>query len=259
MRQVIRLPIPTILRDNYQDWTDELCQARTDYYADLHLYKTRAISSEPSKPKAKTERYAHKKVKENLIQMFGKKCAYCESKVDHVSYRQVEHFRPQSIYPSLAYKWENLLFACQRCNCEYKNASFPINDGIQPTENASNPYLPDDLDDNLLIDPCSDNPDDHIDFSREIPVGKTVRGQYSIAVYGLWRDDLNEERRNRIREIQAILALYINAKSDKNQSSLSRCELLIKTYIHQDSIYSAYMITQVKNSLVAADFLASSP
>jgi uncharacterized protein (TIGR02646 family) len=58
------------------------------------------------------------------------KCAYCEANVENVAYGDVEHHRPKSVYWWLAYTYDNYLFACQKCNQEYKKDRFPVG-GLQ--------------------------------------------------------------------------------------------------------------------------------
>jgi hypothetical protein len=66
------------------------------------------------------EVYGHEQVKTALRDAQHGKCAFCESKVTHVAYGDVEHFRPkggfrqretgplrQPGYYWLAYAWEN--------------------------------------------------------------------------------------------------------------------------------------------------------
>lgn len=69
----------------------------------------------------------------------------CESKIGHIGYGDVEHFRPkagwiQNIeqlhepgYYWLAYEWENLLLSGQRCNQHHKKNFFPL---IKPSDRA---------------------------------------------------------------------------------------------------------------------------
>jgi hypothetical protein len=56
----------------------------------------------------------------------GDKCAYCEAHAAAVSFGDVEHFRPKSIYWWLAYCFDNYLFSCQKCNQEFKGDNFPV-------------------------------------------------------------------------------------------------------------------------------------
>ncbi|MGR8934038.1 MAG: hypothetical protein ACU837_06555 [Gammaproteobacteria bacterium] len=76
--------------------------------------------------------YGHKTVKETLNAMQHGNCCFCESKITHISFGDVEHFRPKAGYKQngteklqtpgyywLVYDWENLLLSCERCNREY--------------------------------------------------------------------------------------------------------------------------------------------
>ena len=75
--------------------------------------------------------YAHRTVKDALLQAQYGKCCYCESKFRATSPGAVEHFRPKGAakqesgsptqYPGyywLAYSWGNLLVSCETCNYE---------------------------------------------------------------------------------------------------------------------------------------------
>lgn len=56
-------------------------------------------------------------LKEALLDLSHKKCAYCEGRLDIKSdYMEVEHFRDKSDYPDDVLKWENLLPSCKHCN-----------------------------------------------------------------------------------------------------------------------------------------------
>ena len=54
------------------------------------------------------------KAKELLLHNLGDYCSYC-GKYDPQDL-QMEHIRPQSLYPNLATKWDNFLLACATCN-----------------------------------------------------------------------------------------------------------------------------------------------
>lgn len=48
--------------------------------------------------------------------MTGGHCAYCDGfPIETVSRETIDHFRPKSLFPELAYLWENLFLACDRC------------------------------------------------------------------------------------------------------------------------------------------------
>ena len=57
-----------------------------------------------------------KRVKDNLDRWSHGKCAYCETPINARRSKQVEHFQPKSLFPSLAYDFENYFLACNGCN-----------------------------------------------------------------------------------------------------------------------------------------------
>src|SRR5436305_12373624 len=75
-----------------------------------------------------TSLYGHDSVKRALKAAQHDKCCFCESKISHIAYGDVEHFRPKAGYRQhpadplsrpgyywLAYEWSNLYLACQMC------------------------------------------------------------------------------------------------------------------------------------------------
>lgn len=155
--------------------------------------------------------YAHATVKEALVAMQHKKCAFCESKPLATSSGDVEHFRPKAAarsavggklerpgYYWLAYEWENLLFACERCNRRAKGNDFPL---------ASPPTLPRShhqgiqAEQPVFIDPSKEDPSDHIGFRRHMPIRKTDRGEATIKGLGLQRRDLSHAREEILRRL----------------------------------------------------------
>src|SRR5689334_5340912 len=74
-----------------------------------------------------------------------RRCMYCEDS-EGVA---IEHFRPRTSFPLKTFDWWNLLLACSYCNSNQKRTQFP-----QSTAGAP-----------LLIDPTSENPALHLEFS----------------------------------------------------------------------------------------------
>ncbi len=73
--------------------------------------------------------YRHQEIKSVLFQSSLQKCAFCETKPGESGNIEVEHFAPKSIYPELAFKWENFLPACRKCNGskdDHDTGNFPI-------------------------------------------------------------------------------------------------------------------------------------
>ena len=151
-------------------------------------------------------RYRHPQVKAALERSFYGKCAYCESKVSHVSYGHIEHFRPKSGLlgrPDLAFDWNNLLLACGRCNGpEYKGDRFP-------ETNEGGP----------IVSPCDDEPAEHFRFVFDPAAkiasifGTTTRGVTTEALLGLNRYDLRTYR-SKVVERLAVLARFATQDTD---------------------------------------------
>ncbi len=207
MIQVRRLSEPMVLVREADRWTEELCAARHEHYRASSELEVSRPGPEPKYPRAKKSRYAHREIRRRLEEMFGAKCAYCESRVKAVSYQHVEHFRPQSVYPLLAYEWTNLLLACERCNSAYKRQQFPLTDGSQPEEDPTAPCSRSDDDDRALVDPCRDDPAAFFDFRGAILVCLNPRAEKTRDVCGLNREDLKDER------VRKLLAVDIAVKA----------------------------------------------
>jgi len=57
-----------------------------------------------------------KRVKDAFDAWSNGKCAYCESPINARRSEHVEHFKPKSLFPSLAYDWINYFLSCDGCN-----------------------------------------------------------------------------------------------------------------------------------------------
>lgn len=173
--------------------------------------------------------YSHADVKNALNQLQHGICCYCESQYDVTSYGEVEHFRPkngwqqdktdrnlhQPGYYWLAYKWENLMYACKRCNCKYKQNYFPLKDPrkrFKPTGRNISQEEP------LLINPYEEkNPERHLTFEGTTIKPLTDEGKASIEFYGLDREELNESRQDIYAHIKALEELVRLAKGTDNE------------------------------------------
>lgn len=136
-------------------------------------------------------------VKGELSAMQHRTCCYCEKREEQAKYRDVEHYRPKSLYWWLAWTWENLLFACIDCNREQKRNQFPLDPASVPLVAEEDPPG---AERPLVIDPSdpSIEPTMEIRFMREqihgrerwVPRGLSPRGRETINVCGLDRPNL---------------------------------------------------------------------
>ncbi len=161
--------------------------------------------------------YGHAEVKRRLIRMQHGKCAFCESKVTHIAYGDVEHFRPKGGcrqsrtdalqtpgYYWLAYHWENLVFACQLCNQRHKANWFPLRNHSRRARHHGEEVeqeLP------LFIEPTTEDPEALIAFDAAgVPyaIGNNLRAAATIRELGLDRPELNERRFDRLELLKGL-------------------------------------------------------
>lgn len=76
--------------------------------------------------------YRKDDIRETLEKMYsddyGCYCCYCEGQIDEVSFEQIEHRKPKSIYPEYAFDWDNLHLACQKCNTNKRDKWNEVNE-----------------------------------------------------------------------------------------------------------------------------------
>ncbi|MGR9079527.1 hypothetical protein ACU8L5_25475 (plasmid) [Rhizobium leguminosarum] len=194
--------------------------------------------------------YRHADVKHRLELLFHGKCAYCETMYASSAPVDVEHFRPKGApsgdndhpgYWWLAMDWENLLPSCIDCNrlreqiilnggsdslAELWRSRKPANPesttqaGKGRTFPISGTRAGAELRDftaegALLINPCDDEPSDHLEFrifgddsiSLAVPAGgdsPSKRGATTIQAFGLNRLALVQERTKVIRRLEFL-------------------------------------------------------
>ncbi len=103
-------------------------------------------------------------------QMFEGACCYCEAGTEPSGFGHVDHHRPKgrAEFRHLAYSWDNLVWSCSRCN--------------QAKGDDWDPATP-------LLDPCVDEPTEHLTWNDALVVGTSERGKYTVRCV-----DLNGER-----------------------------------------------------------------
>lgn len=207
---------------------------------------------------ANSEIYGHVTVKESLIKSQHGKCCYCESKVTHVCYGDVEHYRPKAGYREtefgplitpgyfwLAYDWENLLFSCEICNRRYKKNLFPLeivaNRVRTPLSDISSETP-------LLIDPGKENPETYISYRGDTPfaVNGNSRGEATITMVGLRNETLRSRRASILSTLRIMHEITSRSPDDAKKWE---CQQILSDASKPESEYSA----AVKNA-IATDF-----
>jgi uncharacterized protein (TIGR02646 family) len=199
--------------------------------------------------------YGKDDVREALRQMFGMKCAYCESVYGPTAPMTVEHYRPKGAYDLpdgtrqkpgywwLASTWSNLLPSCTDCNSERghdaegtpvkmgKANRFPL---VDESRRANGPGGERD-EEPLLLDPTFDEPDEHLEFidrglvrPAEGSGGESNHGKETIEVLGLRRGDLVKARRNHLELVDAAIKRFRGAHNQLDQDPKNQFALEIQ-------------------------------
>lgn len=162
--------------------------------------------------------------KEGLFRDQHTVCAWCGQRQREEDFRDVDHFRPKSIYPWLTWTWENLLFSCNPCNRQQKGKLFPLLTdvvlavGQMPSEGLEEP---------ALLDPFVDDPHQHITYQpeglegwRPVPVSGSRRGFATIVVLGLDREALMNDYRVHVRRLQRDRGALRRAVESRDDDAL---------------------------------------
>jgi uncharacterized protein (TIGR02646 family) len=126
-----------------------------------------------------------------LAERFHHKCAFCESRMEHVQHPHIEHYRPKGRreFEGFMFDWQNWLFSCGRCN-DSKWKHFPDCSGTP-----------------CLLNPTSDQPEEHLAFHRQEIEGLTDRGRETVRLLGLDRTPLSRERAAWLVKVETLLLL----------------------------------------------------
>jgi len=138
---------PKILLDNKEKWTNALIDTVQQYGEYSKIPK--------EKKKKLLQHYRHDEIQRALFQCSYNKCAFCECIPSEGGNIEVEHFAPKSIYPGLAFEWDNFLPVCRKCNESKSNFDTVKEPIINPSKEEAEKYF----DFNLInIIPSCDTP-----------------------------------------------------------------------------------------------------
>lgn len=169
MIKLTKSPAPEILKNNAEKWTRIILEK---------------LASSLDLAKSEKNRYNHADIKEALIKETAGKCAYCESKIRHIAYGDIEHITPKKPNPHLWFEWTNLTLACDICN---------TNKGESEG----------------LLDPYEADPELAFHF-----IGTTVWAKpgneiakYTLTTIDLNRKELLEKRQERVERLMYLLEI----------------------------------------------------
>ena len=166
-----------------------------------------------------------------LRELFANKCAYCERQASakgkvnlapalfrpHADAMNLDGTTDPDHYWWLACEWSNQYLVCSSCD-SFKINRFPV----AGTRSKPQELKPDRA---LLLDPCEDHPERFLRFHEDgrvtgVPQADDAseslnRGELTIELLSLNRDELLRSRRQTIRQIQAVWAKFSNPPHDE--------------------------------------------
>lgn len=165
---------------------------------------------------AEKGRYRHADIKKALKEETHGKCAYCESKLLHIAFGDVEHITPKSLRLADTFRWDNLTLACDVCNT-YK-------------ANVSN-----------LIDPYTDDPNHYFRFLGPMIYANPTeaRGVVTAKKLRLNRPDLVAERAKRLNAISSIIMIIETTADTDVKAALT--DDLLRNETADDAEYAAFV------------------
>ncbi|UUY07705.1 hypothetical protein LRS11_18070 [Pseudomonas sp. J452] len=224
-----------------------------------------------AKTKLSFTAYSSPAVRAHLTVIFGRKCVFCESLLAGTQSGDIEHFRPKGKvvidpvpprrtrirkdgYYWLAASWPNLLIACADCNrprtqLDYdararvigKASYFPLED--EATRAIGPRGLRNEAP--LLLNPCIDDPEDHLVFLEDGRVEPAVKngraskkGEISIHYLGLARAELLQMRARHQRTVMAAIRHTVAALEEGRDPGADLDDLL--TLLSPQEAYVAF-------------------
>ncbi len=198
--------------------------------------------------------YAHADVKELLWRSQHRKCCYCETRYER-KFSDVEHFRPKTEavrdrksghkdvgYWWLAYRLDNLYFACANCN-RTKGAHFPLAPravALKPEEDPRRRR-----EKALLLEPGHAEAEKHLTFIKDpagsyrIAARNGSRQGRATAELLLDRDDLDELRSAYFQDcLQPVIEEFQQAKAARDAQRMRRARMRALELTRSDKQYS---------------------
>lgn len=220
MIHIVKKDIPPVLRKNSVEWTKVLLD---------HL----AAGTQPTN--GEKSRYRHPEIKETLLAETAGKCAYCESKLRHITYGDVEHIIPKSVDLGKIFDWSNLTLACDVCNTN-KGDHFGNHED--------------------LVDPYVGQPSEHLSFHGPmvLSVPGSGPGQATVSTLELNRMDLIERRKERMESLSRLLHLLIET-ADIAKRAVLRRDIEVREVL-DDKEYAAMSRSFIVGELKRIDEMA---
>ena len=189
MITIIRLDKPVILEKKEAEWLANF------------------IASDKERPDSK--KYAHKDIKERLMQMSHNKCFYSEYKFSE-NEGEVDHYIEVNPNKDGAFDWKNLYLSLKQINNgKIPNSTIPID---------------------TTLDPCTDSDEElekHLFFEQGEIYSTSKKGLDTITKYRLNHPLLNQLRAKKVIEFYITLLNLNSNQITDNGRNLTEAEITI--------------------------------
>lgn len=150
------------------------------------------------------------------------KCFYCERRLADDE-GEVDHRVAVSARPDMAFEWSNLYLSCRQCN-KWKAGADP----------------------SPALDPCdaSHDPAEHLTFEEERiePQRSSPRGQATISMHRLDRQELDLARSGALRSLELAVRKVLLAQRDSGRTEMTPEEHdLLRQYAGESRPFSLMM------------------
>jgi uncharacterized protein (TIGR02646 family) len=169
--------------------------------------------------KIKYDRY--QQYKPQLRKLFDYSCCYCTiyEGENKIGFFHVEHFKPKSKFPKLECEYENLLYACHKCNV-YKKDYWIKNDlgCIKDCDNCKDNICRQ-KDIYRFIDPSYEDPKEYIEESDLLLIEKN---NSKIGLYTIEMLRLNRKQLVKLRYARRTLFMWLEEEEARKAKSYYR-------------------------------------
>lgn len=217
MIPVHRLAKPAVLAARAEEWTRDFVERRR---------------AQPG-ARPRSERYAHREVRETLAAMSHHKCFYCEGSTKEEA-PEVDHHVEIAERPDLAFEWGNLYLCCKGCN-QAKSRAREIAAAA-------------------CIDPCGEGvqPSEHLAFEDEMIRARngSAHGLNTIRKYGLSRAELDHKRLRVLQRLYKEVKSIDDARIREGGRAMTAAELeLLRRFAQPDAPFSRMCVDRLGSLL----------
>jgi len=195
--------------------------------------------------------------RDRLRELFDHKCCYCtlnEGENDF-GYFNIDHFRPKKKFPHLETAYENLYYACQRCNVYKRDNWISKAAGCIRNCNLCENKKCEDIDYLRFIDPCKEDP---LEFFLEDEDCQILdKANVLAARYTIEKLRLNRKQLVNLRFSRRELSMWINAQLDRMQKCEERLIVAQRQLNELEDVIRKFQINGNDDKYIKACILGS--